>query len=70
MHQCLQPSGYVTVVDEEVFFDVECFVTALKITGVIVFNSMPQDQILRARGCTNWVCLNETNSVKRAWQCG
>ena len=60
----------VAVVNEKVFFDVECCVAAFEISGAIVFDTMPQDQILCACRRTNRIGLHETQLLQGAIECG
>src|ERR1041384_1294287 len=69
MHQRLQRSRDVAVVDEEVLFDVECWIASLEIAGAIVFDTMPQDQILRARGRPTRIGLREAHLLERSIEC-
>ena len=66
MHQRLQRSCDVTVVDEEVFFNIECWIASLEITGAIVLDTMSQDQILRTRRRPNRISLHESGLLERA----
>ena len=64
MHQRLQSPRDVAVVDEEVFLDVECCVTAFEIPGAIVFDAVPQNQVLRSCGRADRVSLKKTKPLK------
>ncbi len=48
-----------SIVDEEVFFDRELRITALKVASTIVAHAMAKDQILGARWCANWIGLDK-----------
>ena len=69
MHQRLQRSCDIAVVDKEILFDIERRVAAFEITGTIIFNAMPQDQILRAGGSTNRIGLHEAHALQGAIEC-
>lgn len=69
MHQCLKRSCDVTVVDEEVFFDIKCRVAAFEIAGAIVSDAMPEDQILCACRGANRIGLHEAYLLKRTVEC-
>ena len=68
MHQRLQGSGHEPVDDEDVLFDIECWVAAFKVPGMIIRDSMTQDQILSARRRPDWIGLHETHALERAFQ--
>src|ERR1700733_10953351 len=70
MHQRLQLARYESVVDEEVFVDVEFGVAALQISRAIAFDAMTQDQVLRASRRANRIGLHESHMVKSTFQRG
>jgi hypothetical protein len=55
-----------SVIDEEVFFNRELWITTLKIAGAIVAHTMAQGKILGARWCANWIGLDKAQAVNRA----
>ena len=59
MHQRVHLVGDETVVDEEVFVNVERRVTALEVSGAIVLDAVAQRQVLRARRRADRVGLDE-----------
>src|SRR5215211_313188 len=59
VHQRLQRPRNVTVVDEEVLFDIKSLVAAFKIAGMIIIDPVAQDQILRACRGTNRIRLHK-----------
>src|SRR6185503_18736974 len=63
MHQRLQRPRDISVVNEEVFFDIELRVTSFQITSTIVFNTMTQRQILCTRGSTNRISLHKPHPL-------
>src|SRR5215216_4477223 len=69
MHQRLQRSRDVAVVDEEVLFDVECRIASFEIAGAIVSDAMPQDQMLCARRRPNRIGLHETHLLESTFEC-
>src|SRR5688500_5081237 len=70
MHQRLYRPRDVAVVDEKIFFDIECCVATFEIGGVIVFDAVPEDQILRSRRSANRICLHEAHGLESAIQRG
>src|SRR5437879_611481 len=59
-----------SVIDEVVFLDREFRVTPLQIAGAIVFYSMAQNQILRARRRPDRVGLHEAELSDGTRECG
>ena len=64
MHQRVQRSCDVAVVNEKIFLNVEFWVETFKIAGMIVFDPMSQDQILRARRRPDRIRLHETQALQ------
>ena len=56
----------VAVVDKDILFNIESFVSPFKVTRLIVLNALSQDQVLRARRRTNGIGLHKTHFVQRA----
>src|ERR1044072_1364230 len=71
MHQRLQRTCYIPVVDEEVLFDVELWIETFQITRMIIFPSMAQRQVLRARRSADRISLYKPHPlkslIKRGW---
>src|SRR6185436_12550412 len=71
MHQRLQRARDVTVVDEEILFEIERCVKSFKITRPVILHAMPQNQILRACGGTNRIGLHKPHPLQgileRCW---
>ena len=57
-----------SIVDEEVFFDRELWITTLKVASTIVAHAMAKDQILSARWCANWIGLDKAQALDRTRQ--
>ena len=70
MHGRPHVSRQESIVDEEILFDVERWIAALEVAHAIVLHSMAQDQILRARGRANRVCLDEADAADRSIERG
>lgn len=68
MHQPLQLACNKPIVDEEIFFHTELGITPFQIAGTILFDSVPQDQVLRSRRRTNRIRLHEFHPMQRAFQ--
>ena len=54
-----------SIVDEEVFFDRELWITTLKVASTIVARTMAEDQVLGARWRANWIGLNKAQALDR-----
>ena len=68
MHERLQLAGYEAVIDEEIFFDTELRVAAFQIAGTIIFDAMPQDQVLRAGWGADGIGLHEAEFFERTFE--
>src|SRR5688572_26950031 len=68
MHQRLYRPRDITVVDEKVFFDIECCVATFEIACMIVFDAVPEHQVLGSRRSTNRICLHEAHGLESAIQ--
>src|SRR5689334_16314497 len=64
VHQRLQSRRDVTVIDKEIFCDVERRITPLEIAGAIVPYAVPQYQILRPRRRTNRIGLHKPHLLQ------
>src|SRR6185503_7264617 len=69
MHQRLQGSRDITVVDEKIFFNVERRIATLEIAGVIRLDAMTQYQVLGPCGSANRIGLYEAHLFERTAQC-
>src|SRR5215217_707385 len=69
MHEGLEGSGNVAVIDEEIFFDVERRVAAFEITGAIVIDAVTEDQILCPCGSANRIGLHKAHALQGAIEC-
>jgi hypothetical protein len=65
MHQAEDPVGDETVVDEEIFVDIESRVLALEIASAIVRDPVAEYQILRASRGANRIRLHEADRFDR-----
>ena len=65
MQERVRVARQESIVDEEVFFDRELRITALKVASPIVAHAMAQDQILGARWCANWIGLDKAQALDR-----
>jgi hypothetical protein len=65
VHEGLQLSRDVPVVDKAVFLDLEFWIKTFKIAGVIVSDSLSQNQILRPGRSADRVGLYETHLLQR-----
>ena len=54
-----------SIIDEEVFFDRELWITTLKVASAIVAHTVAQDQILGARRCAYWIGLDKAQALDR-----
>jgi hypothetical protein len=70
VHQSLHCTSDETVVDEDVFVDVEFGVAPLEVTGAVAVDPMTQGEILRARRRPDRIRLHETEAIERALQRG
>lgn len=59
-----------SIVDEEVFFDIQPCVPALQVTGDITSDAMAEDQVLRTCRRPDRVGLHEAKASDRAAQRG
>ena len=57
-----------SIIDEEVFFDRELWITTLKVASTIVARTMAEDQVLGARWRANWIGLNKAQALDRTSQ--
>lgn len=60
MHQRVNFGSDEPIVDEKIFVDAECRVSAFQVTGPIVGDSVAQCQILRARRSADRISLDES----------
>lgn len=65
MHQGLQISCDVSVVDEAVFFYFEIRITPFKVSSVIIPDAMSENKVLRSGGCSNGVSLDKRQLFQR-----
>ncbi len=65
VHQRLHVPWHIAVIDEDVFLEVEPWVTAFQITRAVIVDPMTQHQILGACGRANRIGLHEAQSTNR-----
>ena len=70
MHQGLDLSRHETVIDEEIFTNIQFFVMAFEVSGSIIPHPVTQDQILSACWRTNRVGLHESHPMQGPLQRG
>lgn len=70
MHQPLYGTRHETVVDEEVFVNVEIAVGALEIARTIANDAVPQREILGSCWCTDRIRLHEPQDIEGALERG
>lgn len=68
MQERMRVARKESIIDEEVFFDRELWITTLKVASTIIAYAMAQDQILGARWCANWICLDKAQALDRTRQ--
>ena len=68
MHQPLHAPGHETVVDEDVFLDVERLVAPFEVAGAVPGDAVAEDEILRARRRPDGIRLDEPHAVERAFE--
>jgi hypothetical protein len=70
VHQRIDRLRHEAVVDEMILLDAERRVPAFQVAGPVVFDAMPQRQILGARGRADRIGLQETEPFQRAFERG
>ena len=68
MQERMRVARQESIVDEEVFFDRELWITTLKVASTIVARTMAEDQVLGARWRANWIGLNKAQALDRTSQ--
>jgi hypothetical protein len=68
MQERMRVARQEPIVDEEVFFDCELWITTLKVARTIVAHAMAQGQILCACWRANWIGLDKAQALDRASQ--
>ena len=68
MHQGLHGTGQETVIDEEVFVNIEVGILSFQIAGAIAGHSMAQSEVLRPGRCANRIGLHEAERIEGALQ--
>ena len=66
MQERMRVARQESIVDEEVFFDRELWITTLEVASTIVAHTMAEDQVLGARWRANWIGLNKAQALDRA----
>ena len=70
MHQRLQRSRDESVINENIFIDIQGCVAAFKIPSPIVRDAMPKDEILGAGRRPDRIGLHKTHLLERASESG